>query len=114
MGETLDVARISVEGRGMLLVNGVGVAHFLVEDGKSAQAALEQAGMVVAECRKVVVPRLSQDEPGQLGKFCLALADADINIEVLHSDHDHQPIVAVDNREAATTISQTWMSARPA
>ena len=58
--------------------------------------------------------RLNQDEPGQLGKFCRALADAGINIEVLYSDHDNQLVVAVDDHAAATAISQTWMADRGA
>lgn len=41
MGETLGAAGISVEGGGMWLVDGVGVAHFLVDDGSGARAALE-------------------------------------------------------------------------
>ena len=112
MGEVLGTAGISVEGGGMWLVEGVGIAHFLMEDGESAQLALEQAGMVVASCREVLVQRLNQEEPGQLGKFCRALADAGVNIEVLYSDHDNQLIVAVDDHAAATAISEAWMSKR--
>jgi hypothetical protein len=112
MGETLGAAGISVEGGGMWLVNDVGVAHFLVDDGNAAVDALEQAGLTVAGCRDVVVQRLDQDVPGQLGMFCRALADAAVNIEVLYSDHDHQLIVAVDNIAAARAISDQWMSER--
>ena len=97
----------------MWLVDGVGVSHFLVDDGDSAQAALEQAGMTVAACRPVLVQRLNQDEPGQLGKFCRALVDAGVNIEVLYSDHDNQLVVAVDDPQAAETVSDAWMDARP-
>ena len=114
MGETLGEAGISVEGGGMWLVDGVGVAHFLVDDGDGARKALEEAGMTVRECRPVLVQRLNQDEPGQLGKFCRALSDAGVNIEVLYSDHDNQLVVAVDDRDAAAIVSAAWMDSRSA
>lgn len=112
MGETLGAAEISVEGGGVWLIDGVGVAHFLVADGTAAQAALEEAGMAVVNCREVIVQRLNQDEPGQLGKFCRALADAGVNIEVLYSDHDNQLVVSADDYDAALSISRAWMSQR--
>lgn len=94
----------------MFLVEGQGVAHFLFEDGSAAQAALESAGMTVTGCREVVVQRLCQDEPGQLGMLCRAMADAGVNIEVLYSDHDHQLILAVDDVETARAVSEEWQS----
>lgn len=112
MGETLGAAGVSVEGGGMWLGGDIGLAHFLVDDGEGAKAALENAGMKVNACREVLMQRLNQDEPGQLGKFCRALADANINIEVLYSDHDHQLVVAVDDYEAARPISEAWTTAR--
>ncbi|NNF64011.1 MAG: amino acid-binding ACT domain-containing protein [Acidimicrobiia bacterium] len=112
MGETLGSAGISVEGGGMWLVDGVGVAHFLVDDGEAARGVLERAGMTVKASRPVLVQRLNQDEPGQLGKFCRALSDAGVNIEVLYSDHDNQLVVAVDNPEAAAVVSESWMQSR--
>lgn len=108
MGETLGSAGVSVEGGGMWVVADTGVAHFLVEDGVRAQAALERAGMNVVACRAVLVQRLRQDEPGQLGKFCRAMADAGVNIEVLYSDHDHRLVVAVDDVDAGATVSRAW------
>ncbi len=112
MGETLGRAGVSVEGGGMWLVDGVGVAHFLVDDDQRARDALEQAGMRVTGCRKMLVQRLDQDRPGQLGMFCRALADAGVNIEVLYSDHDHQLVVAVDDHAAGSAISKAWMADR--
>lgn len=112
MGETLGAAGISVEGGGMWLVDGVGVAHFLVDDGTLARESLEQAGMTVTACRPVLVQRLSQDESGQLGKFCRALAEAGVNIEVLYSDHDHQLIIACDDHARAASVSDAWMTSR--
>ena len=108
MGATLGDAGISVEGGGMWLVDDTGIAHFLVEEGEAARAALAAAGMHVAGVRPVLLQRLNQDEPGQLGKFCRAMADAGVNIEVLYSDHDHQLVVAVDDHDAGQRVSDGW------
>ena len=69
MGEALGRAGVSVEGGGVFVVNGVGVAHFLFVDGSAARSALEVAGIRVMEERDVLVQRLDQAEPGQLGKI---------------------------------------------
>ena len=45
MGETLGRAGVSVEGGGVWVVNGVGICHFLFEDGAAARRALEAAGI---------------------------------------------------------------------
>lgn len=112
MGETLGAASISVEGGGMFLVGGVGVAHFLFDDGPAARAALEAAGMTVTSCREVLVQRLDQDEPGQLGKLTRAMADAGVNIEILYSDHDHQMILVVDDPARGRAVSEAWTARR--
>ena len=112
MGETLGAAGVSVEGGGMWVVDGVGVAHFLVDDGHRASDVLEQTGIQVARCREVLVQRLDQERPGQLGAFCRALADSGVNIEVLYSDHDHQLVVAVDDHYAGQAVSDAWTADR--
>ena len=49
MGEALGRAGVSLEGGGAWVVGGVGIAHFLVEDGAAARKALEAAGIRVLE-----------------------------------------------------------------
>lgn len=112
MGETLAQAGLSVEGGGMFVVGGQGVAHFLFDDGPAAQHALEGVGMNVESCKEVLVQRLSQDEPGQLGKLCRAMADAGVNIEILYSDHDHQLILVVDDPATGKRVSDEWTRQR--
>lgn len=97
MGETLGATGISIEGGGIWVVQGVGVGHFLVEDGPRAQRALEDVGMTVVSCREVITHRLDQAMPGQLGKLCRTLADAGVNVDVLYSDHNGRLIVIVDD-----------------
>ena len=111
-GETLGAAGISVEGGGMWLVDGVGVAHFLVADGPAGRSALEAAGITVVASREVLQQRLNQDEPGQLGKFCRAMADAGVSVEVLYSDHDHRLIVVVNDPVTGRQVSESWAAQR--
>jgi hypothetical protein len=108
MGEALGAAGVSVEGGGVFVVGGVGVAHFLVEDATAARAALEGAGIRVVRVHDVLVQKLRQDEPGQLGKIGRRMADAGVNIEVQYSDHDHNLILVVDDFERGRVVSEAW------
>jgi hypothetical protein len=112
MGEALGAAGASVEGGGAWVVANRGVAHFLFEDGDAARRALESIGMNVVAVKPVLLQRLRQDEPGQLGKICRAMADAGVNIEVQYSDHDHQLVLVVDDPVKGAEVSRQWM-ARP-
>jgi len=108
MGDALGRAGVSIEGGGAFVVDGRGVAHFLFEDGAAARRALEAAGIKVLDEREVVVQRLDQGRPGQLGKLTRRMADAGVNIEVLYSDHDHRLILVVDDLAAARKVSAAW------
>ena len=57
--------------------------------------------------------RLSQAEPGQLGKISRLLADAGVNIEVQYSDHDRNLILVVDDIAEGRAVSEAWTKARP-
>jgi prepilin-type processing-associated H-X9-DG protein len=89
MGEALGQAGVSVEGGGVFVAGGVGVAHFLFVDGHAAR-------------------RLRQDEPGQLGKIARRMAEAGVNIEVQYSDHDHQLILVVDDLAKGRAAADAW------
>src|SRR5688572_20255838 len=97
MGEALGSAGVSVEGGGAFVVGGEGIAHFLFEDTEAARLALEAKGIVVLEDREVLVQKLNQDQPGQLGKISRMMAAAGVNIEVIYSDHQNQLILVVDD-----------------
>src|SRR5450631_1113361 len=75
MGEALGRAGVSIEGGGAFLVNGQGVGHFLFTDGSAARQALEAAGIRVLKESDVLVQRLNQAEPGQLGKLSRRMAE---------------------------------------
>jgi hypothetical protein len=108
MGEALGCAGVSVEGGGVFVADGRGIAHFLFHDGDAAAAALGKAGITVLAQNDVVVQRLRQDEPGQLGRIARRMADAGVNIEVMYSDHDHQLILVVDDVAKARAVSESW------
>ena len=108
MGEALGRAGVSVEGGGVFVVNGAGIAHFLFSDGEAARKALDAAGITVLAAREVLVQRLNQEEPGQLGKISRLMAEAGVNIEVQYSDHDHQLILVVDDLAKGRAVSEAW------
>jgi hypothetical protein len=110
MGAALGQAGVSVEGGGAWVVGGKGVAHFLVADADEAAAvrALARADITLSAVREVLVQRLRQDVPGQLGLLCQRMADAGVNIEVLYSDHANQLILVVDDIAAGRAVSQAW------
>lgn len=108
MGEALGRAGVSVEGGGAWVVQDRGIAHLLVADAEAARAALESAGIRVLEAREVVVQRLDQETPGQLGALTRRMADAGVNIEVLYSDHDHRLILVVDDVERGRAVAAAW------
>jgi hypothetical protein len=112
MGEVLGRAGVSVEGGGAWVVGGAGIAHFLFEDGAAARAALEAAGIRVLAEREVLVQRLKQDVPGQLGLLTRRMAEAGVNIEVLYSDHNHHMILVVNDIERGRQVSETWTRER--
>lgn len=108
MGEALGSAGVSVEGGGAFAVDGQGIAHFLFEDITAARQALEAKGIEVLADREVLVQRLKQDQPGQLGKISRLMAEAGVNIEVIYSDHQNQLILVVDDAEKGRAVSDAW------
>lgn len=108
LGEALGKAGISIEGGGVFVEGGAGIAHFLFADGEATANALEEAGIEVGGYEKVLVQKLNQEQPGQLGKLTRLMAAANVNIKVMYSDHDHQLILVVDDYEAGKRVSDRW------
>lgn len=110
MGEALGKAGVSVEGGGGFLCNGEAIMHFLFEDGAAAREALEAVDIEVLGDREVLVQRLKQDQPGQLGAISRLMAEAGVNIEVIYSDHQNQLILVVDDLDKGKAVSAAWSS----
>jgi hypothetical protein len=112
VGEAFGAGGVSIEGGGVFVVGGVGIAHFLVADGEAARRALASRGVAVHAVRDVVVQRLDQATPGQVGKLARRMAEASVNIEVMYSDHAQQLVLVVDDAEAARAVAACWMRER--
>ena len=108
MGETLGKNKISLEGGGVFQNGDFSIAHFLVEEADKTKIELEKVGIKVTKINDVIIQKLRQDVPGQLGMFCKELSNANINILTQYSDHSNQLIVVVDNYEGAKIVSNKW------
>jgi hypothetical protein len=108
LGETLGKHNISLEGGGVFQTGETAIAHFLVDDAERARTVLEQAGIRVVGVHHVLIQKLRQDVPGQLGLFCRRLAEAGVNINVQYSDHANQLIVVVDDWEKGSHVAAAW------
>ena len=108
MGETLGNAGVSLEGGGGFIFDGKGIVHFLIEDTNTARKALEEKEIKVLEEREVLIQKLDQETPGQLGKISRMMADAGVNIEVIYSDHQNQLVLVVDDFEKGRAVSEKW------
>jgi hypothetical protein len=109
LGETLGKNQVSLEGGGVFQTGNMSVAHFLVEDPVKTKDVLQTVGISVVRINDILIQKLRQDVPGQLGMFCRRLADAGINILVQYSDHANQLIVVVDDIEKGKLVSEQWM-----
>lgn len=114
MGEALGRAGVSVEGGGAFLHQGIGIAHYLVADGRAAREALDAAGVRVVEENDVLIQALNQGQAGQLGEIARRMAEAGVNIKVQYSDHANRLILVVDDVSRGRAVSQEWMRARRA
>ena len=108
LGEALGRAGISIEGGGVFGAGEVAVAHYLFDDAAAAGDVLRAAGFHVAAERPVVMLRLRQAEPGQLGRISRLMASAGVNIEVQYSDHHNQLILVVDDPQGARAVVDGW------
>jgi hypothetical protein len=108
MGEALGKAGVSIEGGGGFVFEGKGIVHFLFEDAAAARKTLEAAGIEVLGEREILVQKLKQDQPGQLGKIARRMSDVGVNIEVIYSDHQNQLILGVDDLVKGKEVSDAW------
>lgn len=108
MGEILGAAKVSLEGGGVFVYNNIGIAHFLVDDAETGKKVLEEQGITVKTISDVLMQKLNQEVPGQLGKLCRIMSENGVNITTQYSDHDNQLILVVDDFDKGTEISMNW------
>jgi len=101
LGQALGEAGVSLEGGGVFTHEGRAVAHYLVHDGARALQAVTAAGLGPAVVRDVVLARLDQETPGQLGTLARRLGDAGVNVQVQYSDHVGNLVLLVADEDVA-------------
>ena len=111
LGEAMGAKGVSLEGGGVFTANGVGHAHFLVEDGRAAQDAAQAAGLEVVSVSPVLVRKLDQERTGQLGAIARALGDAGVTVVTQYSDHQNRLILVADDQDTAERVTAAWAPA---
>ncbi len=109
MGQILGKNNISLEGGGVFGNGKKSTAHFLIKEAQKAKEILEFHKFEVKRINDVIILKLRQDVPGQLGEICRRLAFENINILTQYSDHHNQLILVVDDYEGAKKVSEKWM-----
>lgn len=107
VAEVLGNQGINIEGICGQTVGGVGIVHFLVEDGKAAESALEEAGVDLVAVEDLLVIGVD-DKPGVLAKISRSLANAGINIHIAYLASATRLVLGVsDLKRARQVIGQT-------
>lgn len=109
LGKVLGEHKLSLEGGGVFQNGNYSTAHFLVKEPEVAASALQKARIKLIGVHEVLILKLRQDVPGQLGSFCSELASVNVNILHQYSDHYNQLILVVDNYEKGKEIADRWM-----
>jgi hypothetical protein len=112
MGAALGRAGLSIEGGGGFAIDGCGIMHFLFHNGAAARRVLEGVRIDVRRVSSVVSVRLRQAQPGQLGTIARAMAEANVNIQAVYSDHTNRLIMVVDRFEAGERVARAWTFAQ--
>jgi hypothetical protein len=99
LGEVLGKAGVNIEGM-CGPCEGDKVVHVLVDDVKTAKAALKEAGIEVLGKSDVLVLDVN-DEPGVLGGICRRLSDAGVNINFFYVATGTRIVLGVDDKEKA-------------
>ena len=113
LGEILGSQGISLEGGGVFSNGTTAIAHFLVDDAEKAKELLSQEPFIRVRINEVLIQRLKQDVPGQLGTFAAAMAEAGVNILVQYSDHAGQLIIVPDDFGKGKRVSEKWAALSP-
>ncbi len=109
MGEALGKNKISLEGGGVFQNGEISIAHFLEAEADRAKKELAKVEIEVVKINDVIIQKLRQDVPGQLGMFCRRMAEANVNILTQYRDHSNQLIVIVDDYQKGKKVSEEWI-----
>ena len=103
LGEATGQAGANIRGLAAFTGEGRGVIHLLFDDDDAARAraAIEEAGLGLADDREVLVIDVN-DKPGTLGELARELAEANVNIELAYTTYGGvRLVIATDDLENA-------------
>jgi hypothetical protein len=103
LGGATGAAGVNIEGMCAFTGEGRGIINLLVADEAvdSAIAALDGAGMRVADQREVLVVDVA-NKPGSLGELARELTRAGVNIELLYTTFGGvKLVIATDDLDSA-------------
>lgn len=103
LGEAAGEAGINIEALSAFTGQGKGIVHILVDDDERAIKVFTDAGFDVRAARDVAVVALP-DQPGELGKACRKLADAEVNIEQAYIAAGSKLVVVCDDVDKAKDL----------
>jgi hypothetical protein len=104
LGEATGTNGVNILGMAAFTGEGNGVIQVLVEDAAKARAALEGAGIGIADEREALVIDVN-DRPGSLGQLARDLAEASVNIELAYTTFGGVKLVIVtDDLDAARAV----------
>jgi hypothetical protein len=107
LGEVTVAAGVQLRGLAAFTGDGRGFVHTLIDDGDVdvAKQALARAGIGVADTREVLVVAMDH-RPGGIVDVMMALAEADVNVDLAYTVPGSKVVVATDDmfnaREALT------------
>ena len=103
LGEAAGEAGLNIEALSAFTGQGKGVVHILVDDDEKAITTFREAGFDVRAARRVAVADID-DAPGELGKACRKLADAEINVEQAYIASGSKLVVVCDDVDKAKQV----------
>ena len=106
LGEIAGEAGVTIHGLAAFTGEGRGVVHMLLDDEAVAgcRAALERAGMGIADTREVFVINV-EDRPAALGELTRRLAEANVNVDLAYTTFTGGKIViATDDVGSARSV----------
>jgi hypothetical protein len=105
LGEVTGAGGVNIRGLAAFTGEGRGFIHILIDDDvvARARAALDDAGIGVADEREVLVVDI-HDRPGSLGELARELAEANVNVDLAYTTFGGVKIViATDDLDNART-----------
>ncbi len=103
LGGATGEAGVNIEGMCAFTGDGRGIINLLVDDDAvdRATAALEAAGVAVADRREVLVVDVA-NQPGSLGELARELTAAGVNIDLLYTTFGGvKLVIATDDLDSA-------------